>query len=167
MNCETVLQLLLTGSRLVSFEFWNDFVLRIERADSTPSGTEDFAARPIPQFFGLRLRGPWWVNNVQEWRQQLAAFPVQVAEGIPSDAALQAAMLMHLIGVTIEKTVLKEPGTLLLHCDNGDVIRIAGTGTEEEECWLLESAPQDDQDEPWYILCDRNGDLFGKWPEGA
>lgn len=166
MNCESVLQLILTTSRLVSFEFWSDFVLRLERPEKNPADAEAFPATPIPQFFGLRLRGPWWVNHVQQWRQQLAAFPVDAAEGIPSDAPLQAAMLMHLIGAVIERVEIEEPGTLLLHCDNGDTIRISGTGTEEEESWMLESVAQDEEDEPWYILCDRSGDLFGKWPEG-
>jgi len=167
MNCETVLRLLLTGSEIVSFEYWSEFALRLQRDETLPddAAATVFSGVRIPTLFGLRLHGPWWTGKRHEWKQQVEAFPVSPAAGLPAEATLQASTILHLMGPTITGVELQEPGDLTLHFSNGEVLHIAGTGTESEESWLLELAPDDPDQENWWIVCDNKGDLFGKWPD--
>ncbi len=98
-----LLMLLLQDAVLVNFEYWGEFIIRLQRdeAKRLPELREWFGERRIPPLFCLRLRGEWWVGQKEKWEMSVQQFPMKGAPPMPIEAPLQASTLVMLLDIEI------------------------------------------------------------------
>src|SRR5229473_149090 len=96
----TLLTLLLQNSVIANFEFWSEFILRIQRDDGVrhPALRELFGDLRIPSLFCLRLRGKWRIGQKQDWELAIQGFPLKGVSPIALEGPLQASILMTKLG---------------------------------------------------------------------
>ncbi|UWZ84341.1 hypothetical protein [Occallatibacter riparius] len=164
-----LLTLLLEGAEIANFEYWAEFIIRLQRDESTTRSAlrEWFGERRIPPLFCVRLRGRWWIGSEEEWSTSLKQFPFKGVPPIPLEAPLQASTLMTMLGLGISSLRVNESGGLTLILSDGRVVNIQGTNPEWAESWFLE-LPIDDVDrDQWSLICDSEGHITGTYPQSA
>ena len=167
-ECITLLKLLFEHSVLANFEYWGEFILRIQRDEATkPQALHDwFGDARIPSLFCLRLRGKWKMGEQAEWERSLRHFPMKGTSPIPVEAPLQASILMTMLDKVISTVVVGEDGAVTLTFLNGQTLTVEGINEESEESWFLE-LPIDDPDlTRWSMVCDSLGHVSGEYPNG-
>lgn len=162
----TLLMLLLENSIIANFEYWSEFIIRIQRDEATrhPTLQEMFGKQRIPSLFCLRLRSTWRFDDPQQWEAHLQHFPMRGVAPIAFEAPLQAAILMTTLGNTILQVKVNENGDLTMSLSGGRSMTVQGTGGQWEESWFLELPVDDPDRDRWSIICDSQGLIGGKFP---
>jgi hypothetical protein len=162
-----LLTLLLQDAVIANFEYWGEFIVRLQRDDAKRSAElrEWFGEIRIPSMFCLRLRGKWWIGDKDSWVLSVQRFPMKGVAPIPPEAPLQASILMTILDNGISKLRVDEDGTLALVLLDGRVIAVQGTNEELEESWFLELPVDDPDRDQWSIVCDSEGLIVGKFPD--
>ena len=161
-----LLTLLLEGSVIANFEYWSEFIIRIQRDEAQKPAAlrEWFGERRIPSLFCLRLRAKWWIGELDKWMVSVQQFPIKAVPPLPKETAIQASTLIMLLGSEILKVDVDENSCITVVLSGGQVMTVQGTNGEWEESWFLE-LPVDDRDrDQWSIVCDSNGLIAGKYP---
>ncbi len=161
-----LLTLLLQDAEIANFEYWGEFILRIQRdnAKTNPGLQEWFGARRIPPLFCLRLRGKWWVGEEKQWELSVQQFPVKGVAPIAKEAPLQASTIMMMLGCEISAIRANKNSDLTLVLSDGRLVTIAGTNEEWAESWFLELPVDDPDRDQWTIVCDSQGLIGGSFP---
>ncbi len=161
-----ILGLLLERSVVANFEFWSEFILRLQRdeAQKHPALQELFGSSRIPSLFCLRLRGAWRMGDEQRWESSVSEFAIKGQFPIPLEAPLQAALLVSKLGCSISAIKVSDNSDLILHLSDGCTLTIQGGGGRWEESWFLELPADDPDREQWSIICDAEGNIAGKIP---
>lgn len=136
-----LLMLLLQDAVLVNFEYWGEFIIRLQRdeAKRLPELREWFGERRIPPLFCLRLRGEWWVGQKEKWEMSVQQFPMKGAPPMPIEAPLQASTLVMLLDIEISGSRVDQNGNLVLVLSDGQIITVRGTEEQWTESWFLAS----------------------------
>jgi hypothetical protein len=161
-----VLNSILRDAEIVNFEYWSEFIIRIQRdnAKENPELRARFGATRIPPMFCLRLRGTWWIGDLPNWKASLETYPFRGAPPVKTEEPLQASTLMIKLGARILETSVNNNGDLTLILGDGSSLTVEGRGGQWEESWLLE-LPVDDPDRGrWSIVCDSQGMIGGSLP---
>ena len=161
------LQLLFVGSTIANFEYWSEFVLRIQGNEGRQNGTsarEVWNGRRVPPMFCLRLRNRWWMGDRELWDSTVNQFPIKPAAGIPEETALQASAIVRLLGSTIVGLIVSELGNLEITFSNGEELYVSGAGGIWDEGWIFELPADDPDRERWSVVCDSGGIVYAKWP---
>jgi hypothetical protein len=162
----TLLTLLLQNSVIANFEYWSEFILRVQRDEAArhPDIQEMFGSLRIPSLFCLRLRGTWRIGQQQEWDQAIQQFPLKGVSPIAIEGPMQAGVLMTKLGNTISSVTVGENSDLTLDLSDGTWITVRGVGGEWNESWLLELPVDDPDRDQWQIFCESQGVIGGKFP---
>jgi hypothetical protein len=166
-QCIKLLTLLLQDAVIANFEYWSEFILRIQRDEARrPQALQDwFGESRIPSLFCLRLRGKWRIGNKQDWAASVQQFPMKGVTPVPAEAPLQASTLMMLLGIEISSVRVDENGELTLVLTDGRLLTVEGVNEEWEESWFLELPVDDPDRDRWSIICDSQGQISGRFPE--
>lgn len=161
-----VLTALLKESIIANFEYWSEFIIRIQRDEAVkgPALRAMFADHRIPSMFCLRLRGRWWVGDEREWETSVQQFPIKGTAKVPIEAPLQASSLMTMLDVRISDVEVNQACDLELILSDGRILTVQGMGGEWEESWLLELPVDDPERDRWSIVCDSQGFIGGSFP---
>jgi hypothetical protein len=161
-----LLALLLENSEIITFEYWSEFILGIQRDDRTrhPLLQEMFGDIRIPSQFRLRLRGTWRIGDRHDWDAAVRDSPIRGSAPIPVEAPLQASLLMTKLGKQISALRVSESSDLTLQLSDGSSIVVRGTGGQWEENWLLELPVEDPDRDLWSIVCGSDGLISAKFP---
>jgi len=162
----TALNLLFVGATIANFEYWSEFVLRIQREDShrTDAIRKVWGDVRVPPLFCLRLRNAWWVGDQLQWEETVEQFPIKPPVGMPKDTTLQSSVAVQMLGATILDLKVTESGHLDIAISNGTKLHIEGRGGEWEESWILELLADDPDRDSWSVVCDSDGIVYAKWP---
>ena len=162
-----LLALLLQNAVIANFEYWSEFILRIQRDEAQRSQAlhDWFGESRIPSLFCLRLRGKWRIGEPQEWAMAVQQFQMKGITPMPAEAPLQASTLMLLLGIEILEVRVDENGGLTLVLSDGRLLIVEGLNEEWEESWFLELPVDDPDRERWSIICDSQGKISGRFPE--
>jgi len=160
------LKLLLQNSVIANFEFWSEFVLRIQRDEATrhPALNEMFHNLRIPSLFCLRLRGIWRIGTQPGWDALVEAFPLKGIPPIAVEGPMQASILMTKLGKEIASLEVSEKGTLTLDLSDGSSLIVEGVGGGWDESWILELPVDDPDRDEWQIVCESQGVIGGRFP---
>jgi hypothetical protein len=152
---------------IVNFEYWSEFIVRIQREDArSPQVLQDwFGENRIPSLFCLRLRAKWRIGEQQEWARALQQFPIKGVAPIPEEAPLQASSLMMVLGIEISMVRVDQNSGLALILADGRKLVVEGINEEWEESWFLELPVDDPDRDQWSIICDSKGHISGRFPE--
>lgn len=151
---------LLVGAEIANFEYWSEFIVRIQRDNSNRSAEIErlWEGTRIPPLFWLRLRSSWRVGDVEEWAARVSSFPIKRGSGYPIEGPLQASVLMQLLGEQIVDLSLATNGDLQIDLSHSWSLLISGR-SKWDESWMLE-LPSDDSDRTeWWVKCDSKGEL--------
>jgi len=161
-----LLTLLLEGSELITFEYWSEFILGIQRDEHTrhPALQEMVGKLRIPSLFRLRLRGKWRIGQQHEWETAVQRFPTKGISPIPIEAPLQASLIMTKLGKQISNVSVSEKSDLIMNLSDGSPIVVQGIGSSWDESWILELPADDPDRDQWSIICDSQGLVGGKFP---
>jgi hypothetical protein len=161
-----LLTLLLEGSVIANFEYWSEFILRIQRDEAArhPALREMFGNLRIPPLFCLRLRGTWWIGKRQEWQMAAQRFPLKGTPPIASEAPMQAGLLITKLGKEISAATVGENSELRVDISDGSSIVAPGIGGGWDEAWILELPVDDPDRDKWQIVCESQGRIGGKFP---
>lgn len=161
-----LLTILLQNSVIANFEFWSEFVLRIQRDDAVrhPALQEMFGDLRVPSLFCLRLRGKWWIGPKQDWERAIQHFPLRAASPIADEGPMQAGVLMTKLGSEISAISVSEKGDLTLTLSDESSIVVEGLGGGWDESWILELPVDDPDRDHWQILCESQGAIGGRFP---
>ena len=161
-----LLSLLLEGSVIANFEYWSEFILRIQRDEAAthPALRQMFGSLRIPPLFCLRLRGTWWIGQRQDWELAVQRFPLKGTSPIAPEAPMQAAILITELGKQISALRVGENCDLTLDISDGSSIVVQGTGGGWDEAWILEPPADDPELDKWQIVCESQGLIGGKIP---
>lgn len=161
-----LLSLLIQDAAIANFDYWSEFILRIQRDDAQRSEElrNWFGENRIPSLFCLRLRAKWRIGEKQEWEKSVRDFPIKGIPPIPEEAPLQAGLLMMLLGCGIATIRLDESSGLTLVLSDGRLLTVAGINEDWEESWFLELPVDDPDRDEWSIICDCNGRIAGRFP---
>jgi hypothetical protein len=163
---ERLLTLILQNSVLATFEYWSEFILKIQRDGHTRHAglNEMFGSLRIPSIFCLRLRGTWRIGRQEEWDLAVQQFPLKGAPPVPFEAPMQASLLITKLGKEISAVTVSKNSDLILGLSDGSSIIVSGVGGGWDESWLLE-LPADDPDRgQWEIVCESQGIIGGRFP---
>lgn len=160
-----ILKALFQGAQIANFEFWSEFVLRVQRDNTTPNRrvTELWGTLRIPSLFWFRLRSTWRVGDPVVWNETIDNFPIKAQPDRPPEETLQAARLMQLLGTTIDGIKIREEGELELSLSNGERLCVAGH-SDWFESWFIELPPDDPDNDNWWFECDSSGTVSSRWP---
>ncbi len=161
-----LLTLLLEGSEVANFEYWSEFILRIQRDESAghPALKEMFGNLRIPPIFCLRLRGLWRFGTQSEWELELQRFPLKGRAPTAREAPMQAALLITKLGSTISTLNVGDDSTLNLELSDGSSMKVQGVGGGWDESWMLELPVDDPDRDQWKIICESQGIIGGTIP---
>ena len=162
-----LLTLLLNEAMIANFEFWSEFVLRIQRDEARRSqALQDwFGESRIPSLFCLRLRAKWRIGDQRKWALAVQQFPMKGVTPIPEEAPLQASSLMMMLGIEISAVRVDENSALTLALADGRTLTVEGVNEEWGESWFLELPVDDPNRDQWSIICDSQGLISGRFPE--
>lgn len=165
----TLLTLLLKGAVIANFEYWSEFIIRIQRDEAKRSAklNEWFGERRIPSLICLRLRGKWWIGEQVKWLSSVEQFPMKADPPMPVETALQASTLIMLLDNEILDVSVNEHGDLALVLSDGRVMTAEGANEEWEESWFLELPIDDPDRDQWSIICDSQGRITGRFPSAV
>jgi hypothetical protein len=160
-----VLKSLLVGATVANFEYWSEFIIRVQR-DVSP--TKDLLNMwgdiRIPPMFCLRLRNKWWVGSRDEWRRILAKFPIKSPPGIPEETPLQSSVLVAMLEAKILDICISQIGDLDISLSNGDELHVQGAGGQWDESWFLELPVDEPDREKWSIISTSDGTIHMRSP---
>jgi hypothetical protein len=161
-----LLSLLLQDAVVANFEYWGEFIVRLQRDNAKLSSAlrEWFGENRIPPMFCLRLRGTWWVGEEEQWALSVQKFPMKGVPPIPLEAPLQASTLMTMLDCEISEVRVDESSNLALVLSDGRVIAVQGRNEEWEESWFLELPVDDPDRDLWSVVCDSEGLIAGSFP---
>ena len=161
-----LLTLLLQETTLANFEYWSEFVLRIQRDETIrrPALQEMFGSMRIPLLLCLRLRGTWRIGQQQEWDLAVQRFPLKGIPPIAVEAPMQASLLMTKLDRKIVAVRVGEDSELTLALSDGSSIVVQGIGGGWDESWILELPIDDPDRDQWQIVCESQGLIGGKFP---
>ena len=161
-----LVSLILQDSIVATFEYWSEFILRIQRDETTrhPSLQVMFGDLRIPSLFCLRLRSSWWMGDQQEWKISTQSFPIKGVPPMVVEAPLQASLLITALGRQISAVRINDHSDLTLSLSDGRSLTVRGTGGDWEESWFLELPVDDPDRDQWSIVCDSQGLIGGKFP---
>lgn len=162
----TLLTLLLQESEIANFEYWSEFILRIQRDNgaSHPALKKMFGNLRIPPLFCLRLRGLWRIGERSEWDLNVQQFPLRGVAPTPSEAPMQAALLITKLGNKIRRIEVGDDCTLTLELSDGSSLTVQGIGGGWDESWMLELPVDDPDRDQWQIICESHGIIGGTIP---
>ena len=162
-----LLRSLVQDARIANFEYWSEFILRIQRDDAERCQElrEWFGKNRIPSLFCLRLRSKWHIGEEQEWKRSVEMFPIKGISPIPEEAPLQASLLMMLLDCDISGVHIDQDGSLTLILSDGRSLKINGKNDDWEESWFFELPVDDPDREQWLVVCDSEGNIAGKFPQ--
>lgn len=162
----TLLTMLLQNSVIGNFEYWSEFVLRIQRdeAGKDPTLTKMFGDLRIPSLFCLRLRSKWRIGKQLEWEDAVQQFPLKGLPPIPVEGPMQASLLMTKLNEEILAVRVSEDSDLTLDLSDGSSIVVQGIGGGWDESWILELPVDDPDRHQWQIVCESQGLIGGKFP---
>jgi|SRR5579872_5904796 len=163
-----VVRLLLKGANLVTFEYWSEFVIRIQRDEATrhPMLLSRWGNMRIPSLFCLRLRNAWWIGNETSWCAELSTFPIKGVRPIQLEGPLQAARLMQLLGREVTEIYVNGSSDLTLELVD-ERITVKGSDGEWEESWILDLPVDDPDRDLWTIICESDGRIYGRVPDDS
>jgi hypothetical protein len=161
-----LLTLLLENSEIITFEYWSEFILGIQRDEHWrhPTLQEMFGKLRIPSLFRLRLRGKWRIGELQEWELAAQCFPTKGISPIPVESPFQASLIMTKLGRKVSTVSVSERSDLTLNLSDGSPIVVQGIGGRWDESWFLELPADDPDRDQWSIICDSQGLIGGKFP---
>lgn len=161
-----LLTLLLQDAVIANFEYWSEFIIRIQRdgAKKHPALEALFGELRIPPLFCLRLRGKWWIGEEQSWETSVQQFPIKGVSPMPLEAPLQASTLLMMLDNQISAVRVNEKSDLTLVLSDGRLLTVQGKGGEWEESWFLELPVDDPDRDKWSIVCDSQGSISGRFP---
>lgn len=161
-----LLTLLLQDSTIVTFEFWSEFILSVQRDDASRHAAlqQMFVNTRVPSLLNLRLRNTWWMGDRQQWASSIEDFPIKGKAPIPTEGPLQAATLMTVLGCHISDVLVTNTSDLVLHLLDGRSLTVQGIGGEWEDSWFLELPVDDPDREKWSLVCDSAGLIGGRYP---
>jgi hypothetical protein len=161
-----LLALILQGSVIASFEYWSEFILRVQRDEAVRRVAlkEMFGSRRVPSIFCVRLRSTWRIGRQEEWNSKLQQFPLKGAPPIPVEAPMQASLLITKLGATISTVNVGENSDLALGLSDGSSIFVQGIGGGWDESWFLELPVDDPDRDQWQIVCESQGIIGGRFP---
>jgi hypothetical protein len=162
-----LLTLLLQNAVIANFEYWSEFIIRIQRdaATNDPTLQAWFGELRIPPLFCLRLRSKWWIGEEQNWEMLVRQFPIKGVSPISVEAPLQASTLLMMLENRISAVRVNEKSDLTLVLSDGRLLTAVGTGGEWEESWFLELPVDDPDRDKWSIVCDSQGSIGGRFPK--
>lgn len=162
----SVLTLLVENSVIANFEYWSEFILRIQRDEAKrhPALQEMFGSIRIPSLFCIRLRGIWRIGQHSEWVRAVESFPLKGVSPVSLEAPMQAALLVTKLGKEISTVKVGENGDLTLNISDGSSMFIQGTGGGWDESWFLELPVDDPDRDKWQIVCESQGIIGGRIP---
>jgi hypothetical protein len=162
----TLLTLLLQNSVIANFEYWSEFILRIQRDEAArhPALTQMFGALRIPSLFCLRLRSAWRIGKQLEWDDAIQRFPLKGVPPVAVEAPMQAGLLMTKLNKGISAVRVSEDSELTLDLSDGSSIVVQGIGGGWDESWILELPVDDPDRDQWQIICESQGLIGGRFP---
>jgi hypothetical protein len=112
----TLLTLLLQNSVIANFEYWSEFILRIQRDEAArhPDLTKMFGGRRIPSLFCLRLRSTWRIEKQLEWDEAIQQFPLKGVPPVAVEAPMQASLLITKLNKSISAVRVREENQITL-----------------------------------------------------
>jgi len=160
------LRALLVGASISTFEYWSEFILRIQRNDggTRPVALGRSTALRVPPVFCLRLRNTWWVGDRLQWEHMAEGFPIKSPPDFPRETTLQASIVTHLLSSTITDLRIGDLGDLEIILSSGDKLHVAGAGGKWDEAWIIELPPDDPDRERWSVVCGSDGTVYARWP---
>jgi hypothetical protein len=163
----TLLTFLLQNSVIANFEYWSEFILRIQRDEAArhPALTKMFGDLRIPSLFCLRLRSVWRIGKQLEWNEAIQQFPLKGVPPVAVEAPMQASLLITKLNTIISAVRVSEESELTLELSDGSSIVVQGIGGEWDESWILELPADDPDRDQWQIICESQGLIGGRVPK--
>ena len=153
---------LFTGAEIVTFEYWADFILRIQR-DTTPK-QHQWDVR-IPPIFCLRLEADWWVGERKQWDESQKVFPIrELRQFSTKDVPMRAAVIAQMLGSKISDVRVAFDGTLSILTTDNMSMTVPGVSQAFDYSWSVELPADDAQRNEWSLICETNGEVYGRVP---
>jgi hypothetical protein len=163
-----IMDLLLRDSVIANFEYWSEFIIRVQRETTNPNLalTEIFGNSRVPPLFCLRLRNNWWIGPRKPWDLAVDAFELKGDHPIPREAPMQAGLLLKMLDrAKILAVGLDGDQNLRLDLSDGRYLTVQSVGGDWTESWFLELPVDDPDRDQWSIVCDSaEGAIYGKVP---
>jgi hypothetical protein len=157
-----ILTNLFSRAEIVTFEYWADFIIRVQRnADPKQSQT----SVRIPPIFCIRLESDWWVGDRKQWDEAKKQFPIRElrqysTQGVP----MRAAVIGQMLGSKITEVRVAVDGTLTILTTDNFTMTVPGVSRAVDYSWSVE-LPADDADRTeWSLVCEADGQLYGRLP---
>ena len=136
-----ILRLLLEQSVVANFEFWSEFILRLQRDEAQRDSAlqELFGSSRIPSLFCLATEERLEDGSELAWESSISEFAIKGQSPIATEAPLQAALLMSKLGCSISAVKVNDNSDLVLNLSDGSSVTIQGIGGDWEESWAPSS----------------------------
>jgi hypothetical protein len=157
-----ILKTLFIGAEIITFEFWADFILRIQRG-AIPQQQQPKVT--IPPIFCLRLESDWWVGDRKQWDESQKLFPIRELRRISAnEVPKRSAVIGQMLGSTITDLRVAADGTLTIYTSDDATLTVPGVSQAHDYSWSVELPEDDIQRNEWSFVCEINGQLYGRLP---
>ncbi len=157
------LKSLIIHSTVANFEYWSEFIIRLQRNIDASNDAPPGNGR-IPPIFCLRLRNVWWVGNRDEWHNRINSFPIKSPPHIPEETPLQASVIVEMLESTVVDVYISQMGDLNISLSNGKQLHVQGANGMWEESWFLELPIDDPDRDKWSFICTSDGAIHIRSP---
>jgi len=165
VEAEQFLKTLLVGAELATFEYWADFIVRIERDIHREHSPTERQEIPTPSVVWLRLEADWWVGNREWWEAAKASFPIkQRRMHSTNDVPMKAAAIAQMIGSAITSVAVSSDGTLSVKTSDEVTFSVCGVSDAHEYSWSIERRDDEFHVSDLLLVCETDGSLFGQSP---
>jgi hypothetical protein len=168
-EAQRLLRALFIGAEIATFEYWADFIVRLER--NLPRDQQEIEHELIggvPSVLWLRLEADWWVGDRQRWEDAQASFPVQELRHLSSrNGPMKAAAIAQMLGAKITEIAVSSDGTLAIETSDKTTLSVTGVSDSPEHSWSIERRDDEFHLTDLVVICEPDGNLFGHLHESS
>lgn len=160
-DAQRLLRALFIGAEIATFEYWADFIVRLERNVSRDQQEIELSGG-VPSVLWLRLEADWWIGDRKLWEDAQASFPVQELRHFSSrNAPMKAAAIAQMVGSAITDIAVSSDGTLAIETSDKTTLSVCGVSHSHEHSWSIERRDDEFRLTDLVVLCEPDGKLFG------
>jgi hypothetical protein len=160
-EAEALMRALLIGSEISTFEYWADFIIRLERDVSRDSRQQLIGGAPSALW--LRLEAEWRVGDQKHWDAKQASFPIQELRHFTTrNAPMKAAVIAQMVGSTITNIKVSSDGILEIETSDDVTLSVRGVSNSHDYSWSIERRDDEFHVTEMVIHCEPDGRLFGR-----